>query len=83
MKALRLKLREAIEKHQAQFPPDKAPNHLRIAADVGISTNTMSRYMNDKVARPDLAVLARFCDYLGIDDLNDLFELVELEETGD
>lgn len=80
MKELRIKLREAIETYQAQFPPDERPNHLRIAADVGISTNTMSRYMNNKVERPELAILARFCDYLSIDDLNDLFELVEAEE---
>ncbi|MEM6527300.1 MAG: helix-turn-helix transcriptional regulator [Chloroflexota bacterium] len=80
MASIKLKLKEAVENYQNQFPTEQRPNHLKMAVEIGISPNTMSRYVNNKVERPELSVVARFCDYLGITDIRDVFELVDDEE---
>lgn len=81
MGEIRIKLRDALEKYQDQFPPDERPNHLKIAVEVGISPNTLSRYLNNKVERTELSVIAKLCEYLNIRDMNDLFEYVEEDDT--
>jgi len=80
MNQVRLKLRERIKEYTDRFPEEERPNHLKIAVEVDISPNTLSRYINNKVQQTDLEVLAKLCDYLGVTDFNDIFELVEEEE---
>ncbi len=83
MSKVRLKLREAIENYISKFPEGERPNHLKIAVEMDISPNTLSRYINNRVQQTDLVVISKLCDYLGIRDFNDLFELVDTEEQSE
>ena len=80
MTKIYVKVREAIEQHQNQFPADERPSQAKIAIECGINPVTLSRYITGKVERPDLAVVAKLCDYLGIEDMNDIFELHKEDE---
>ncbi|MEM6285282.1 MAG: helix-turn-helix transcriptional regulator [Chloroflexota bacterium] len=77
MGAIKVKVREAIDRYQDQFPDDERPTQLQIAVGAGISPVTLSRYTTGKIERPELTVVARLCDYLGIRDMNELFEYVD------
>ncbi|MEM6281625.1 MAG: helix-turn-helix transcriptional regulator [Chloroflexota bacterium] len=80
MSEIKVKIREVIEAYQETFPPEERPTQLQIAVGAGISPTTLSSYMTGKVKRTELAVVAKLCKYLGIRDMNDLFEYVDDEE---
>ena len=67
-------MRELIEQYQEQFPPEDRPSQAQIAVGCGISPVTLSRYVNGWIDRPDLTLVAKLCDYLGIEDMNEIFE---------
>jgi transcriptional regulator with XRE-family HTH domain len=79
MADIRLKILQAVEKYQAQFPPGERPTQVKIAVDAGISPATLSRYVNGKAEQPSLKVLAKLCAHMGIKDMNEMFELIEEE----
>lgn len=79
MADIRMKILEAVERYQAQFPPEERPTQVKIAVDAGISPATLSRYVNGKAEQPSLKVIAKLCVHMGIKDMNDMFELVEEE----
>jgi len=79
MADIRLKLREAMQQYRRDFEGGKRPTQAQIAVGAGIDPATLSRYLNNRVERTDLAVVAKLCKYLGIQDMNDIFEYVEDE----
>lgn len=80
MAEIKVKLREIIDNYQAQFAPEDRPSQLKIAVEAGVSPTTLSHYTTGKVQRPDFEVVAKLCKYLGVRDMNELFEYVEDEE---
>jgi len=77
---IHFKVREAVERYRNQFPPEEQPTQAKIAHDCGVSLVTLSRYINGRVDRPDLHMVAKLCVYLGIEDMNDIFELQKEDE---
>ncbi len=83
MPEIHFRVREVIESYQDTFPPENRPSQAQIAVACGISPVTLSRYINGWIERPDLTLVAKLCDYLGIDDMNVIFEFVKDPKEGE
>jgi putative transcriptional regulator len=54
-------------------------SQAEIARDIGVSTNTMSHWMQNNQDKLDVSVIERLCDYFQC-ELGDLLVLEEVEE---
>lgn len=81
MKTMRLKIGDAVYQYQNSFPRDERPSLENIAKEAGINPTTLFNYIKGETQRPDLDLIGKLCVYIGIDNVGDIFEFVEIEES--
>lgn len=62
----------------------RAENRLipqrELARDLGMSANTLKKWIAQDVRQYDQGVVGKICDYFNVDDVSELFYLEEIDE---
>lgn len=69
VKRIKLKLEDLIV--------ESGLTQSEVSDKTGVRAASISAYRKNRVERVDLDILARLCEYFDIDDMNDLFEVVD------
>ena len=75
---MRNKLLELIQRKQAQ--EKRLIPQYEIAARLGISVNTLKKWIRQDVKMYDGEIVQKVCDYFGVQDIEDIFYLEEVDE---
>ena len=78
---MRNKLLELIQRKQAQ--EKRLIPQYEVAARLGVSVNTLKKWIRQDVKMYDEVTVNKICSYFDVQDISELFYLEEVETNGE